>query len=961
MFNFSFYIVYQIYKMNLDIKSSYCEYKTKNFKHKFNPFNKNAQIKITIPNNNISFTIFKKGIEKIKITCEEKSIIEETSYIYFTCDNSSSIQIDFIGIGKEPVLYIYNIFVNPHKANKKISIITLVRNTNDLLKESVASLLAQTNPNWENIIINDGSKKKVVIEDLIEQKKLHMFKKRFKIINLDIWHGLIKCHKIGIMHASNQIVGILDSDDRLEPNAIEEVLNIYNSSIEDNIFVYTNFNVCDNDMKLLNRGWSTHTNDTTLLNKRRGNHFRTFPRKYYFLTSGYDDDLIFGGEDQDILFKIEKFCKPIYLDEYLYNYRYNQPGGSISSLKKAARYSLNLSILKNIYNRFGNIDFYIEIYSNINLEEESKLNNYLQLTQKYVTYYKYKDFKFLAELKSNNITIESINNKSIEKYLDYYIENQENNLFVIDTKWDYSNSKFEITDKKFEYDKFRSIHPNTYFDNIYVINLKKDIERKERIERIFQKYNIICEFFEGVYGKELPNLKDFHRPNTTLTSPGQYGYILTMIKIFEDAKQKGYKKILVCDDDIILKKNFLQEFDISIKSIPYDWKVLFFGLSGPWSFNNNIFLSSHDYSKSYTSNLLGCDGSFCVGYDSNIYEKIIEISKEFILPYDTNLICYLNNNLDIDKYAFYPHLVIADSLKESEIINYPEEKSVMTNFERNHLKFMINLDDYELDTMVYNGYKELEVVENSINNNLIKTNLQDLEKANLEDLEKINTDIIDKDTKSYKLILICAVGRSGSTTLLQILNTIPDTNICGENANTILNLIQAYKSLNNPRIENFNYEKAFVKNNLKPCWYNDFNKDLIINQITKIIINFLDKDNKFKNIGFKEIRYDETNIELLKEFSKLFPNVKIILNYREDIISQSKSSWFKDRDDSIEKITFLNNLFKEYHENNNESTYLFSFENLFDMNEIKKLFDYIDEPDNFNEEKIKKILDNNLG
>ena len=45
-----------------------------------------------------------------------------------------------------------------------MSIITLVRNTNDLLKFSVNSLISQSNPNWENIIINDGSKKKILIE-----------------------------------------------------------------------------------------------------------------------------------------------------------------------------------------------------------------------------------------------------------------------------------------------------------------------------------------------------------------------------------------------------------------------------------------------------------------------------------------------------------------------------------------------------------------------------------------------------------------------------------------------------------------------------------------------------------------------------------------------------------------------------------------------------------------------------
>ena len=37
------------------------------------------------------------------------------------------------------------------------------------------------------------------------------------------------------------------------------------------------------------------------------------------------------------------------------------------------------------------------------------------------------------------------------------------------------------------------------------------------------------------------------------------------------------------------------------------------------------------------------------------------------------------------------------------------------------------------------------------------------------------------DEKLDKFIVICSTGRSGSTTLLRILNTIPCSNICGEN------------------------------------------------------------------------------------------------------------------------------------------------------------------------------------
>lgn len=32
-----------------------------------------------------------------------------------------------------------------------------------------------------------------------------------------------------------------------------------------------------------------------------------------------------------------------------------------------------------------------------------------------------------------------------------------------------------------------------------------------------------------------------------------------------------------------------------------------------------------------------------------------------------------------------------------------------------------------------------------------------------------------------KIILICATGRSGSTTIQRLINTIPNSNICGEN------------------------------------------------------------------------------------------------------------------------------------------------------------------------------------
>ena len=46
-----------------------------------------------------------------------------------------------------------------------------------------------------------------------------------------------------------------------------------------------------------------------------------------------------------------------------------------------------------------------------------------------------------------------------------------------------------------------------------------------------------------------------------------------------------------------------------------------------------------------------------------------------------------------------------------------------------------------------------------------------------------------------KIVLLCCVGRSGSTTLQRIMNTIPNSNICGENNGAIIDLLRFYKNI----------------------------------------------------------------------------------------------------------------------------------------------------------------------
>jgi glycosyltransferase involved in cell wall biosynthesis len=589
------------------------------------------------------------------------------------------------------------IFSGTQYNDYSITIITLVRNNKHFLKESMGSLINQTSSNWNCIIINDGSEDIIKYEDFLTKENI-LHERHFKIINLSEWNGLVKCHKLAMLHATNEIVGVLDADDMLDNQAIEKVLNIYNGTKKDNIFVYTNFFICDENMKKVSLGYGSEIK-TCLLSDRCGNHFRTFKTKYYYLTSGFDDDLQFGGEDQDILFKMEVVSQPIFLNEPLYLYRVPTNNSStITSLKTITIYSLFVSIFKNIYDRYKNLNFVLKFYTSKskiksfykNIKNISKLNG--------VEYY--------AEVTSNNIFImdgSAVN--GVDKYLNEFIVTHKAK-FDVGLKWNYYEKKFEYVEKyNLDIKEFSKIHPSTYFNHIYILNLAQDVVKKERMERLFKNLGVKVEFIEAVYGKSEPYLSEYKSKYTSgLKSPGAYGYSLTMIKIFTDAIKNRYKKILVCDDDIIFHKDFLNKFDEGIRKIPFDWKVLFFGLSGPWSgVNVNNDIKAFNFNKSFLKNVANCDGSYCVGYDLNILQTLIDITSNFDAPFDTAIIKYFNNENIPNIYAFYPYLVLADTTTSQ--IQF-RESDTLDNFNANQFKFRQNMDNYDLHSMLNKNYEK---------------------------------------------------------------------------------------------------------------------------------------------------------------------------------------------------------------------------------------------------------------
>lgn len=217
-----------------------------------------------------------------------------------------------------------------------------------------------------------------------------------------------------------------------------------------------------------------------------------------------------------------------------------------------------------------------------------------------------------------------------------------------------------------------------------------------------------------------------------------------------------------------------------------------------------------------------------------------------------------------------------------------------------------------------------------------------------------------------KVVLLCCTGRSGSTTLQRIINTIPNSNICGENYGAINSLLLFYKKLKQTTFiqvhgnkKPISYENL-ISMGIKPAWYNSYNIDEIMNITRLMITNIFKKSNNTILWGFKEIRYENGNINLIKEFKELFPQTKVIIQIREDVEKQSNSSWYKNDPNSTKMLTLLNTELYNFYKDNKEYCYFTTFERMFHMNNLEKMFEFINCKENFNKEKIKEILSNEL-
>lgn len=108
--------------------------------------------------------------------------------------------------------------------NIKISIITASYNYQDYIKETIESVMAQTYPNWEMIVVDDGSK-----DNSVEVIKQYCQRdSRIKLFQHEggVNKGLCKTVQLGIEKSDSEWLVFLESDDLITPDYLEEKVKV---------------------------------------------------------------------------------------------------------------------------------------------------------------------------------------------------------------------------------------------------------------------------------------------------------------------------------------------------------------------------------------------------------------------------------------------------------------------------------------------------------------------------------------------------------------------------------------------------------------------------------------------------------------------------------------------------------------------------------------------------------------
>lgn len=269
---------------------------------------------------------------------------------------------------------------------------------------------------------------------------------------------------------------------------------------------------------------------------------------------------------------------------------------------------------------------------------------------------------------------------------------------------------------------------NKFFDKIFIINLEDNISRFEKVHKQFKRRKIDVERFLAIDGRckhdktkqkklcleKLNNFKIKYGITYKLTAkdkkilekivPASSLTLGTLLLLRRMVKEK-WKRILICEDDIELTKNFTTEFKKGIKELgSRRWDLLYLGSGGvtgfkgvswtkdrhhkytsPWDDSgetgyvhnkNDLRIPVYDEDsgevKTISDSLAKVTypgGNWCYAYSLSGAKKILKIIDNNILDHIDQVI--IKNGEKLNSIAFDPPIVYHEDIRGGRNTDIP--------------------------------------------------------------------------------------------------------------------------------------------------------------------------------------------------------------------------------------------------------------------------------------------------
>lgn len=282
-------------------------------------------------------------------------------------------------------------------------------------------------------------------------------------------------------------------------------------------------------------------------------------------------------------------------------------------------------------------------------------------------------------------------------------------------------------------------HVNNYFDHVYVVNLERRQDRRLEMIQKLARLRIKAEFFFAIDGYTDENMAEFKAyfespidpdnahelelklKRKVIYSAGAWGTLKTYRNLLNDARDRGFEKILCLQDDAVFAKDFEDKFRKAVSVVPDDWKLLYLGASQHgWEEGVDLVRKGTDRAGEFGYyEPLNTDGAFAIGLEKGAFEFLLEEIEKMNCSFDAGPMRSATKKFRGSCFVTDPNIIIAD-VKESDIriARKQNEFARAVGWDMDQYDFPFEQD---LVSVVMPAFKAEKTIEQSIRSILSQT------------------------------------------------------------------------------------------------------------------------------------------------------------------------------------------------------------------------------------------------